>query len=91
MKKFQKTKVFGYMSEDGWIKIMAQHDVEITISKTGEVKAHIKGAKGKTCLAYSKWLAEIVGKVKDQQLTSEHYEPEIKARINLEQNLGIDE
>ena len=70
---------------------MAQHDVEITISKTGEVKAHIKGAKGKSCLTYSKWLSEIVGKIKNQQLTSEHYEPEIKARIDLEQNLGIDE
>ena len=91
MKRFQKTKVFEYMFEDGWIKIMAQHDVEITISKTGEVKAHIKGAKGKNCLAYSKWLSEIVGKVKNEQLTSEHYEPEIKARIDLEQNLGIDE
>ena len=70
---------------------MAQHDVEITISKAGEVKVHIKGAKGRSCLAYSKWLSELVGKVKEQQLTSEHYEPEIKARINLEHNLGIDE
>lgn len=91
MKKLQKMKVFEYMFEDGWIKIMAQHEVEITISKTGEVKAHIKGAKGKSCLAYSKWLSELVGKVKDQQLTSEYYEPEIKARIDLEQNLEIDE
>ena len=91
MKRFQKTKVFEYMYADGWIKIMAQHEVEITISKTGEVKAHIKGAKGKSCLAYSKWLSSIVGKVKNEQLTSEHYEPEIKARIDLEQNLGIDE
>lgn len=70
---------------------MPQHDVEITISKTGEVKAHIKGAKGKACLAYSKWLSDLVGKVKNQQLTSEFYEPEIKARIDLEQNLGTDD
>ena len=70
---------------------MAQHDVEITISKTGEVKVHIKGAKGKSCLVYSKWLSGLVGKVKDQQLTSEYYEPDIKARIDLKQNLGIDE
>ena len=26
---------------------MAQHDIEVTISKTGEVKVHIKGAKGR--------------------------------------------
>ena len=66
---------------------MAQHEVEITISKTGEVKVHIKGVKGKACLTYSKLLAELVGKIRDQQLTSEYYEPEIKARINLEQDL----
>jgi hypothetical protein len=70
---------------------MAQHEVEITISKTGEVKVHIKGVKGKGCLAYAKWLSELVGKVKNQQLTSEHYEPEVKAKMDLEQNLGIDE
>jgi hypothetical protein len=66
---------------------MAQHEVDITISKTGEVKVHIKGAKGKSCMAYSKWLTEIIGKVKDQHLTSEYYEPETKARIDLEQDL----
>jgi len=70
---------------------MAQHEVEITISKTGEVKVHIKGAKGKNCLAYSKWLTEVIGKVKDKQLTSEYYEPEIKARIDLEQDLRLEE
>ena len=70
---------------------MAQHDVDITISKTGEVKVHIRGAKGKGCLAYSKWLSQVVGKLKDKQLTSEYYEPEIKARIDLEQNLKIGE
>jgi hypothetical protein len=66
---------------------MAQHEVEITISKTGEVKVHVKGAKGKACLAYTNWLADVVGKIKDQQLTSEYYEPETKARINIEQDL----
>ncbi|OHB75290.1 MAG: hypothetical protein A2Z25_12810 [Planctomycetes bacterium RBG_16_55_9] len=62
---------------------MAQHDVEITISKSGEVKVHVKGVKGKGCLEYAEWLAEVVGKVKDRQLTSEYYEPETKAKIHL--------
>ena len=62
---------------------MAQHDVEITISKSGEVKVHVKGVKGKGCMEYAEWLAEIVGKVKDKQLTSEYYEPETKAKIQL--------
>jgi hypothetical protein len=69
---------------------MAQHEVEITISKSGEVKAHIKGVKGKACMAYAKWLAEVVGRINDQQLTSEYYEPDVKARINLEQDLRED-
>ncbi len=67
---------------------MAQHELEITISKTGEVTVHVKGAKGKACLEYAKWLAETVGQVKQQQMTSEFYEPETKTRIDLRQELG---
>lgn len=66
---------------------MAQHDLEITISKTGEVRVHVKGVKGKACMAYAEWLARAVGQVKDQKLTSEYYEPETKARIDLHQDL----
>ncbi len=62
---------------------MAQHDVEITISKSGEVKVHVKGVKGKGCMEYAEWLAEIVGKIKDKQHTSEYYEPETKVKIQL--------
>ena len=74
---------------------MAQHEVEISISKTGEVRVHIKGAKGKACMEYAKWLTKVVGKVKNQQMTSESYEPEVKTRIDLHQELraaddGID-
>lgn len=70
---------------------MAQHEVEISISKTGDVRVHVKGAKGKACTAYAKWLAEIVGKVKDQQLTSEYYEPEVRTKIDLQQDLKVDD
>ena len=66
---------------------MAQHEVDIEITKQGEVKVHIKGAKGKACLEYAQWLTELVGKVKDQQLTSEYYEPEVKTRVDLHQDL----
>jgi len=64
---------------------MAQHDIEITISKDGQVRVHVKGAKGKACLEYAKWLAGVVGKVKSQQLTSEYYEPDSKVGIDLHQ------
>jgi hypothetical protein len=66
---------------------MAQHDVEITISKTGEVKVHVKGVKGKACLEYVKWLQQVVGKVKSQTLTSEYYEPDVKSRIDTRQQV----
>jgi len=68
---------------------MEQHDVEIEIGKNGEVKVHVKGVKGKACLKYAEFLAQIVGKVKSQQLTSEYYEPETKVKINLEQKQEI--
>lgn len=70
---------------------MAQHDVEITISKSGEVKVHVKGVKGKGCLEYAEWLAEVVGKVKERQLTSEYYEPETKVKIELRTEQRTDE
>jgi hypothetical protein len=66
---------------------MAQHDVEITITKTGEVKVHVKGVKGKGCLEYVKWLQQVVGKVKSQTLTSEYYEPDVKSRIDTRQQV----
>lgn len=67
---------------------MAQHDLEIEISKSGEVKVHIKGAKGKGCLAYAKWLAQVVGEMKSQQLTSEYYEKDQPVRIEAQQKQG---
>ncbi len=70
---------------------MAQHEVEISITKGGEVKVHVKNVKGKACLEYAQWLTEVVGKVKEQQLTSEYYEPEVKARIDLQQDLRVED
>ena len=72
----------------GGLETMAQHEVEIEITPTGDVKVHIKGAKGKACLEYAEWLTEIIGKVKDQALTSEYYDPEVKASVNLHQELS---
>jgi len=66
---------------------MAQHDFEITITKTGEVKVHVKGVKGKACLDYVKWFQQVVGSVKSQTLTSEYYEPDAKSRIDLRQQV----
>ena len=62
---------------------MAQHEIDIEISKTGEVKVSIRGVKGKGCLKYAEFLAQLVGEVKSQQLTSEYYAPEETANIDL--------
>jgi hypothetical protein len=67
---------------------MPQREVEISISKTGEVKVHMKGYKGKACTRLGAFLAQVVGKVKSQQFTSEYYEPEEKAAIRQEQKQG---
>ena len=64
---------------------MEQHDIEITIGRHGEVEVQVRGAKGKGCLKYAEFLARLVGKVKEQRLTGEYYEPDGKVRIDLEQ------
>lgn len=55
---------------------MAQrHELEIEIGTDGSVQVHVKGAKGKKCLDYVQLFAAM-GEVRDQELTSEYYEPE---------------
>lgn len=66
---------------------MPQHEVEIEINQQGKVKVHVKGAKGKACMEYAAWLAEVVGKIDEQTQTSEYYEPEVKTRVDLHQEL----
>ena len=59
---------------------MEKHEFELEIQKNGEVKVHIKGIKGKRCIDYVQFLAEIIGPVKQQSLTHEYYEPDSRAR-----------
>lgn len=61
---------------------MKQHELDITIDKTGKVQVHIQGIKGKKCLDIAKMLEEMVGKIQETSHTSEFYEPE--------GNVGID-
>ena len=64
---------------------MAKHEIEIEITKTGEVRVHVKGVRGKGCLAYAKLFQDIIGKIKEQRLTEEYYLPDKKVRIHVEQ------
>ncbi len=64
---------------------MPQREFEITIGKTGEVELHVKGFKGKGCVEAVKLFEQIVGEMKDQQQTSEFYEPEELVQYRVDQ------
>ena len=49
--------------------------LRLRISAQGLVEVRTKGAKGKQCLDYVR-VFNTIGKVSDQQLTGEYYEPE---------------
>jgi len=59
------------------------HELEISIDPSGQVTVHIKGAKGKSCLEYTRWLTEVIGPQKSRSLTSEYYEPEGQVRVDI--------
>ncbi len=61
-----------------------KHELEIEIGINGDIQVHVKGAKGKQCLKYVE-LFNTIGNPKDQEVTSEYYEPEPGVGI-LDQN-----
>jgi hypothetical protein len=64
---------------------MAQREFDITIDPSGEVKLHIHGYKGKSCLEVVKLFEKVVGQIKSRQETSEFYEPEEDVRFRIDQ------
>jgi hypothetical protein len=64
---------------------MPQREFEITIAPDGSVEVHVKGYKGKSCLAAMKIFEQVVGEMKSRRETSEFYEPDENVQINLEQ------
>lgn len=61
-------------------------ELEIEIDPTGNVKVHVRGRKGKACLDYVQIFQQILGEVKDQQLTSEYYESEVQINSQMKVN-----
>ena len=56
---------------------MHKQDIEIVINAKGEVTFQVKGVKGGSCLAETKFLEQALGgdaAVVDQQKTAEFYE-----------------
>lgn len=51
-----------------------KQEIELFISEDGELKVHIKGIKGSSCLKVLDSLANDLGTIKDKELTSEYYE-----------------
>jgi hypothetical protein len=68
---------------------MEHHDIEIEVRKGGEVKVHVRGVAGERCLDYVRFLAEAVGRIKEQQLTREYYEREGKVRVDARQEQHV--
>jgi hypothetical protein len=64
---------------------MPQREFDITIAPDGQVQLHVQGYKGKSCLEAVKLFEKIVGELKQQQETSEFYEPEEVVQYHLEQ------
>ena len=65
-----------------------REELEIEISRDGEVTIRVKGLKGKKCLKYMDVFKEVVGEVKGATRTSEFYEPEPKAKIDVREEEG---
>lgn len=63
---------------------MAKMDIDIEIRPDGEVKIHLKGVKGKSCMTYVEFFEKMVGPVKSKQLTHEFYEPETPVHVRPE-------
>ena len=56
---------------------MHKQDIEIVINAKGEVTFQVKGVKGGSCIAETKFLEQALGgaaAIVDQQKTSEFYE-----------------
>ena len=56
---------------------MAQKvELEVEISRTGEVQLKVRGLKGKACVDLARPIEEAVGEVLDRKLSAEYYEAE---------------
>jgi len=67
---------------------MECHELEVEVRPGGEVKVHIRGAKGTVCMDYVKLLESLLGgKAKEVQHTSEFYEAPTGVQIRVDQSV----
>lgn len=62
---------------------MERPEFDITITRTGKVKVHVKGVKGQRCIEMADLIRELVGREDERQLTSDYYGQEGKVRIHV--------
>ncbi len=61
---------------------MERPEFDITITRTGKVKVHMRGVKGHRCIEMAELLREIVGREDERRLTSDFYDQEGRVRIH---------
>jgi len=59
---------------------MADKELEIEISPTGQVSVKAKGIKGHECTHWADLMAQIVGREESRRMTSEFYETQTQAQ-----------
>lgn len=63
---------------------MAQEELEIEISPTGQVTVRTKGIKGPACMEYADLLVRIVGREEHREKTGEFYETGIQVERHVD-------
>lgn len=64
---------------------METHELDIEVRPDGTVKVHIRGAKGPSCMEYTKLFEQILNSTGEAERTSEYYEPPTGVQIRLDQ------
>jgi len=62
-----------------------RHDLNITISETGEVEIKVEGLDGPKCLKITELVEEELGEVLSKEFTSEYYKDSEEQTININQ------
>ena len=67
---------------------MECHEFDIEVRPDGDVRVHVRGAKGHACMDYVKLLETILGsKATEVQHTSEFYEASTGVQIRVDQQV----
>jgi len=59
------------------------HEIDITISPTGEVQLTVRGAAGEACLEMTRKLEEELGIVVAREKTADYYQTEAEDRASV--------